>query len=192
MMAGVRVQAAAIAGLNGTRMKDGKTLNVRRANKDPRAPLGATVAPPAGEPAAMGPPGPATAGATAGATEAGGMATATAAAKAAASESTVEQEAGGESPTRFLQLSGMCVRSELTSLEEARDVVEDTRYECSRFGTVSGVYLPLPSHDGPSYDPPGVTKLCIEFASVQAAKDSQVSNTLFPPPTRGQQALALQ
>jgi len=81
----------------------------------------------------------------------------------------------GDEPSVYLQLSGMCSREELIHLEEARDIVEDTRHECMRFGEVVGIYLPLPAGESPSSDPPGVTMVCAEYATIEAAVESQKS-----------------
>lgn len=64
-------------------------------------------------------------------------------------------------PTRVVELKQMLTQQDLEDDEEYNDILEDTRDECSSFGTLKNIVIPRTG--------PGATKIFLEYLSVEDA-----------------------
>jgi hypothetical protein len=64
-------------------------------------------------------------------------------------------------PTRVVELKQMLTHQDLEDDEEYNDILEDTRDECSSFGSLKNIVIPRTG--------PGATKIFLEYLSVQDA-----------------------
>ncbi len=64
-------------------------------------------------------------------------------------------------PTRVVELKQMLTQQDLEDDEEYNDILEDTRDECSSFGTLKNIVIPRSG--------PGATKIFLEYLSAEDA-----------------------
>lgn len=64
-------------------------------------------------------------------------------------------------PTRVVELKQMLTQQDLEDDEEYTDILEDTRDECSSFGSLKNIIIPRSG--------PGATKIFLEYLSVEDA-----------------------
>lgn len=64
-------------------------------------------------------------------------------------------------PTRVVELKQMLTQQDLEDDEEYNDILEDTRDECSSFGSLKNIVIPRSG--------PGATKIFLEYLSVEDA-----------------------
>jgi RNA recognition motif-containing protein len=68
-------------------------------------------------------------------------------------------------PTRVVEIQHMLTMNDLSNEEEYSDILEDTKEECSQFGTLINVVIPK-GHEI------GATKVFLEYASIQDASNA--------------------
>lgn len=68
-------------------------------------------------------------------------------------------------PTRVVELQHMLTMDDLTNDDEYNDILEDTKEECSQFGTLINVFIPKANETG-------ATKVFLEYASIDDATNA--------------------
>eukprot|EP00877_Chromochloris_zofingiensis_P014566 jgi/Chrzof1/9363/Cz04g00030.t1 len=69
----------------------------------------------------------------------------------------------------------MVQRDELLDDEEYADILDDTRDEVAKYGSLKSVIIPRPSSDGPEQDPAGVGLVFLEYEDGKGAAKAQVA-----------------